>query len=88
MPKGVNKARIPIGATTNGLHGKKYLVVLNGESSAIPSPPLVKASSMPCELLTPKKNSQINHHLFEDTGGFRNAKSITVELNKNAKNSE
>jgi hypothetical protein len=62
--------------------------VLNGESSAIPNPALLKASSMPCELLTAKKKSQINHHFFEKTGGLRNAKSITVELNKNAKHSE
>ena len=40
----------PIGDTSMGLQGKKYLSLLNGASSATPSPPFVSISRI--ELIT------------------------------------
>ena len=83
-----NSLPIPIGETLNGLHGKKYLVVSNGENNAIPSPPSVNMSSTPWEAVIRKKNDQIKHHLFEKMPILRNAKIATTVLSIKAKHSE
>lgn len=46
-PQLEKKGLIPIGATSIGVHGKKYLVLSNGDNKAIPNPPLVNASRIP-----------------------------------------
>ena len=43
------KFTTPIGDTSMGLQGKKYLSLLNGASSATPSPPFVSISRIECE---------------------------------------
>jgi hypothetical protein len=45
----------PIGETVRGLQGKKYLVESNGAKKAIPSPPSVKASKNPWDMVTREK---------------------------------
>ena len=46
-PHLLKKASTPMGETTIGLHPKKNLLSLKGQSRATPKPPLVKASSTP-----------------------------------------
>ena len=46
-PHSLKNALIPIGETWIGVKGEKYLVLSKGDSSAIPNPPLVKASRTP-----------------------------------------
>ena len=46
-PHLLKKGPMPIGETTIGVHGKKYLVFSKGDNKAIPKPPLVKASRTP-----------------------------------------
>ena len=51
-----------IGETCTGRQGKKERLVSNGAKKAIPNPPLVMASSTPCEAVTAKKNATYLHH--------------------------
>jgi hypothetical protein len=46
-PHLLKNALAPIGETSIGVHGKKYLVVSKGLKKAIPDPPLVNASKIP-----------------------------------------
>jgi hypothetical protein len=43
----LKNALTPIGETSIGVHGKKYLVWSKGLNKATPSPPFVKASKIP-----------------------------------------
>jgi hypothetical protein len=40
---------MPRGDTSTGRHGAKERSSLNGQKNSMPLPPLVKASSAPCE---------------------------------------
>ena len=53
------KLTTPIGDTSMGLQGKKYLSLLNGASSATPSPPLVSISRIECESVDNSKSRKI-----------------------------
>jgi len=46
-PHLLKKGITPIGETTIGLQGKKYLVLSKGDKRAIPKPPFLKASRIP-----------------------------------------
>lgn len=48
-PRGVKKLRRPIGDTSIGRMGKKYRSLSKGQKKAMPWPPSVKASSVPCD---------------------------------------
>src|SRR5215813_2572933 len=48
-PRPTHACPRPIGETSIGRTGQKYLVLLNGDRNATPSPPLVAASNTPCE---------------------------------------
>jgi hypothetical protein len=54
-PYALKNSLMPIGDTSTGRTGKKYLVVSNGEKKATPNPPFVIASSTPCEAVQRKK---------------------------------
>ena len=64
-PYSVRNGSRPIGETWMGLYGKKYLAASKGESRAMPNPPLVQASSKPCEAVMKKKYAIKSHHRFE-----------------------
>ena len=49
------KLEIPMGETSMGCQGKKYLEVSKGEKKAMPKPPEVSASSIPWETVHRKK---------------------------------
>src|SRR5262245_45141802 len=55
-PRDEKNRLTPIGETSIGRHGKKYRTALNGATKATPRPPLVKASSSPCENPARKRN--------------------------------
>lgn len=48
----------PIGDTSTGRHGKKYLSLLKGVKSATPEPPLVSISSSGCEKVDNEKKTK------------------------------
>jgi hypothetical protein len=56
-PHWLKNALIPMGETVIGVHGKKYRLLLKGDSKAIPRPPLVNASRMPWLADTRKKKN-------------------------------
>src|SRR5919202_2565985 len=53
--------RTPIGETSIGRHGKKYLVLLNGAHKATPWPPLVSISSNACDSVDTNKKTKTTH---------------------------
>ena len=58
-PLGEKNLSNPIGETSRGCTGKKYLDVSIGEKNATPNPPLVKASSIPWDAITRKRAAAI-----------------------------
>src|SRR5687768_564281 len=54
-PHSEKKLPMPIGDTSIGLHGKKYLSLLNGANRATPNPPFVSMSSSGCESVDKNK---------------------------------
>src|SRR5215468_1682778 len=60
-PQGEKARRMLMGPTIMGRHGRKYLVLLNGEKNAMPRPPSVIASSNPCDAQARNRYNQVNH---------------------------
>ena len=46
-PRELKNLLMVSGETSIGVHGRKYLLLLIGDSSAMPLPPLVMASNIP-----------------------------------------
>lgn len=78
----------PIGETFSGVHGKKYLVVSNGDNKAMPRPPSVIASRMPWLAEMMKKNMTNVHHGFENNFVLRKRHKTTTRLSTRAKKIE
>ena len=55
MPRSLKKALMLRGETEIGVAQKKYLSLSNGDSNAIPRPPFVKASRIPCVAVIAEK---------------------------------
>jgi len=58
-PVSEKKLATPMGETTTGRQGKKYRSFSNGEKNATPNPPLVKASSIPCDNVDKNRNVNV-----------------------------
>lgn len=82
-PQSEKKTPTPIGDTSIGRTGKKYRVVSNGQKKATPKPPLVTASSSPCDI--PARESTIKmaaNRLLRLKYGWKNKLHTTAAINK------
>src|SRR5205823_9601327 len=87
-PRPLKNGPTPIGETLMGRHGKKYRVVSNGEKNATPNPPLVIASSTPCEAVDMKNKPNSVHHPLEPFFTCRYSHNTTTRLHAAANKSE
>src|SRR6266700_2961001 len=87
-PRPLKNRPTPIGETWIGRHGMKYREVSNGEKKATPKPPLVIASSTPCEAVAAKNRPSNVHHALEPFVTCRYSHKTTVRLQAAANKSE
>src|SRR5205823_12240846 len=85
IPHFEKKLATPIGDTSIGLHGKKYLSLLNGANSATPRPPFVSISSKECESVDINRKRKITQL---PPGLLRNRVKVSSALSAAAKTME
>src|SRR5437879_8476803 len=87
-PSPLKNRPTPTGETLMGRHGKKYRAVSNGEKNATPNPPLVRASSMPCDTVTRKNRPTRDHQCRENFMSLLYSHDTTSRLHSAANNKE
>ena len=83
IPLGEKKRESPRGDTSIGCNGAKYRSLTKGHKKAIPRPPLVNASSMPCDATATNKNQ--NARFGVDNNCLAIAAPMAATMNANNK---
>ena len=77
-PEPLKNAATLKGETAMGLHGAKYRVSSNGIRNPTPSPPLVKASKIPWDIVAKNTNAASNRQVWVKRLMFLKATKGTV----------